>query len=167
MDLIVRLGDLEERVTVERAGDGYLVAIGERRYEIDAATTAGSQRSLLLGGDQYEVAVVPQGQGVYSVESATGAVRVEVLDPLAHLARTSRGSSSGRKSETVDAYMPGRVVAVLVEEGARVRAGEGIVVLEAMKMENEIQAEHDGVVRRVLVEPGQAVEGGDALFELE
>ena len=63
--------------------------------------------------------------------------------------------------------MPGRVVAVLVGEGEPVRAGQGVVVLEAMKMQNEIQAEHDGVVKRVCVEPGQAVEGGDLLFELE
>jgi biotin carboxyl carrier protein len=63
--------------------------------------------------------------------------------------------------------MPGRVVAVLVEPGAEVRRGQGVVVLEAMKMENEIQAESDGVVRTLHVEPGQAVEGGDPLFDLE
>ena len=62
--------------------------------------------------------------------------------------------------------MPGRVVAVLVEAGAPVDAGQGVVVLEAMKMENEIQAESAGVVSRILVEPGQAVEGGDPLFEI-
>ena len=63
--------------------------------------------------------------------------------------------------------MPGRVVEVLVEEGARVEAGQGLIVLEAMKMENEIQAEHEGVVKQVFVTAGQAVEGGDPLFELE
>jgi biotin carboxyl carrier protein len=63
--------------------------------------------------------------------------------------------------------MPGRVAAVLVEAGAQVAAGTGIVVLEAMKMQNEIQAERAGVVRQIFVEPGQAVDGGDPLFELE
>ena len=47
------------------------------------------------------------------------------------------------------------------------RAGQGILVLEAMKMENEIQAEHDGVVKGVLVAAGEPVEGGDVLFEME
>ena len=66
----------------------------------------------------------------------------------------------------MSAQMPGRVVAVLVEEGEAVAAGQGLVVLEAMKMENEIQAEAAGVVTKILVEAGQAVEGGDPLFEV-
>jgi pyruvate carboxylase subunit B len=63
--------------------------------------------------------------------------------------------------------MPGRVVAVLAEAGQEVKAGQGIVVLEAMKMQNEILAEHDGILKALFVQPGQAVEGGDPLFEME
>jgi pyruvate carboxylase subunit B len=62
--------------------------------------------------------------------------------------------------------MPGRVVKFLVSEGDEVISGQGLVVLEAMKMENEITAERAGTVRKILVEEGQAVEGGDSLFEL-
>ena len=63
--------------------------------------------------------------------------------------------------------MPGRVVDILVREGEKVEPGDGLVVLEAMKMENEIQAERAAVVSRIFVTPGQAVEGGDPLFELD
>jgi biotin carboxyl carrier protein len=59
------------------------------------------------------------------------------------------------------------VVAILAAEGVHLEAGTGVVVLEAMKMENEIQIEHAGVVKRLAVEVGQAVEAGDLLFELE
>ena len=59
------------------------------------------------------------------------------------------------------------VVAVLVAAGEPVRAGQGVLVLEAMKMQNEILAEHDGTVTRILVQPGQSVDGGEPLFELE
>jgi biotin carboxyl carrier protein len=58
-------------------------------------------------------------------------------------------------------------VAVLVEEGGRVEIGQGIVVLEAMKMENEIRCEVAGVVAKLHVRPGQSVEGGDLLFEID
>ncbi|HRC87621.1 MAG TPA: acetyl-CoA carboxylase biotin carboxyl carrier protein subunit, partial [Thermoanaerobaculia bacterium] len=75
-------------------------------------------------------------------------------------------SGDGGKRQ-VRAYMPGRVVAVLVEVGATVVAGQGVVVLEAMKMENEIASERGGVVAKVHVAPGEAVEGGDLLFEIE
>jgi biotin carboxyl carrier protein len=63
--------------------------------------------------------------------------------------------------------MPGRVVEILAAEGERVEAGQGVLVLEAMKMKNEIQAESAGVVTRILVDEGQTVEGGDPLFEME
>ncbi|MCH9648528.1 MAG: biotin/lipoyl-binding protein [Deltaproteobacteria bacterium] len=63
--------------------------------------------------------------------------------------------------------MPGRVVTLLVSEGDQVEEGQGILVLEAMKMENEIPAESSGVVSRLLVECGQAVDNGDPLFEVE
>ena len=62
--------------------------------------------------------------------------------------------------------MPGRVVEILVQEGEEVTAGQGVLVLEAMKMENEIRAEHDGTITKIHVQPGQAVEGGDPLFEM-
>ena len=88
-----------------------------------------------------------------------------MVDPLTHLARQAHGAAAAGAHQ-VSAYMPGRVVAVLVEEGQAVEAGQGLVVLEAMKMENEIQAEAAGVVTKILVAPGQAVEGGDPLFEI-
>jgi pyruvate carboxylase subunit B len=90
-----------------------------------------------------------------------------VRDPLAHLAEATHGAAGAAGRQRVDAYMPGRVVSVLVAEGAEVATGQGIVVLEAMKMENEIQAEREGRVGRIHVRPGQAVETGDPLFELE
>jgi biotin carboxyl carrier protein len=63
--------------------------------------------------------------------------------------------------------MPGRVVEVRVAEGQEIRAGEPLLVLEAMKMQNEIQAERDGTVRKLHVAAGDAVDGGDLLLEIE
>ena len=167
MELIVRAGEREERVAVERTAGGYRLRLGDRVFEIEAVAAGGDRLlSLRLDGDHYEVAVGAEGDGRYRVSSRRAAAQVEVLSPLAHLARRTPGAAGARRAERVTAYMPGRVVAVLVEEGAEVEAGQGVVVLEAMKMENEIQAEHPGVIRKILVEPGQSVEGGEALFEL-
>lgn len=92
---------------------------------------------------------------------------VSITDPLTHLASQTRGGKGGKRQRKVAAYMPGRVVAVLVEEGGTVTAGQGVIVLEAMKMENEIRAEHDGTVVKIFVQPGQAVDMGNPLFELD
>jgi len=171
MDLIVRRGEREEKVRVRRDGDGYEVTVGDRAYHVDALPARPGLHSLRIDGgqsvSQHEVAFRPRGEGVYWVSTAQGAGPVEVTDPLAYLAVHSHGGQGGKRRQRVDAYMPGRVAAVLVEEGAAVVKGQGIVVLEAMKMENEIRAEHDGTVTRIHVQPGQAVDTGNPLFELE
>jgi len=157
-----------ERLRIERtAGGGYEIAVGERSYLIDVARVREGLYSLRIGGGQHEVAVRRREDGSYEVGDAHGEAVVEVADPLAHLAAQSAGAQGVRRRRRVTAYMPGRVVALLVAEGQAVVAGQGVLVLEAMKMQNEILAEHDGTVTRILVEPGQSVDGGDPLFELE
>ena len=167
MELIVTVGARTERVRVERAGERLRVLVGEKSYDVDQAAIGPRHWSILAGGEQFEVTVLPRGPGRWWVSSARGGVLAEVSDPLTHLAQQGAASRGARKSDQVTAYMPGRVVAVLVAAGEPVRAGQGVLVLEAMKMQNEIQAEHDGVVKRVCVAAGEAVEGGDLLFELE
>lgn len=171
MEVVVRQGEREERVTVRRASllaNGFEVTVGERTYLVDLAK-AGGALSLRIAGDQHEVSVRPvKGPaGVYQVATAAGSAVVEVADPLTALAARGRSGGGGKRRSRVNAYMPGRVVAILAAEGSEVKAGAGVIVLEAMKMQNEIQAEHDGRITKVHVEPGQAVEGGDPLFDLE
>jgi pyruvate carboxylase subunit B len=167
VELIVTVAGRMEKVRVEREGERMRVFVGERVYDVDHATVGPRHWSLLAGGEQFEVAVFPRGAGRWWVSSARGGVLAEVTDSLTHLARQGASGKGARRSEQVTAYMPGRVVSVLVAEGDAVTAGQGVLVLEAMKMQNEIQAEHEGTIKRVCVAEGQAVEGGDVLFELE
>ena len=166
MELIVRQGDREEKVRIRRNGEGYDVIVGDHVHHVDAIGLHDGARSLRLDGTQHEVSVRRKGED-WSVVSRQGAVTVSVTDPLTHLANQTRGGKRGRRQERVDAYMPGRVVALLVKEGDEVAAGQGVVVLEAMKMENEIRAEHEGRITKLHVEPGQAVDTGSPLFEME
>ena len=159
--------EVDERLRIEEDGGGYRITIGERSYQVDAARLREGLYSLRIDGAQHEVAVGRRADGSYWVSGAHGAAAVVAADPLAHLAAQGGGAKGGRRRQRVTAYMPGRVVALLAAEGQAVVAGQGILVLEAMKMQNEIQAEHDGTVARILVQPGQAVDGGDPLFELE
>ncbi len=165
MDLIAMVDGETITLQLERIEGGYLVKLGDQEYRIDK-TQVGRFESLLVDGRQYEVMTERLSKGRYRVNHRLGSKEVEMTDPLTHLAEESGSRAGGKRSEKVTAYMPGRVVKIMVEEGQEVEAGEGMVILEAMKMENEIQAEHAGTVGKISVEEGQAVEAGDLLFEL-
>ncbi len=167
MELIARVGERVERVTVERDGHCFHVRVGERRYEVDHRALGPWVRSLLVDGESHEAAVFRAGDESWSVGWRGRTTLVELVDPLTHLAAEAHGESKRSGKHVVTAYMPGRVVIVSVEAGATVEPGQPLVVLEAMKMQNEIQADRAARVRIVHVRPGQAVEGGDPLLELE
>ncbi|MEE8526419.1 MAG: biotin/lipoyl-containing protein [Thermoanaerobaculia bacterium] len=167
MELIARLGDREERIRARRTASGYRIAVGDAVHDVDVVTAGDGVYSLIDSGNQHEVSVRPSPDGHYLVTTAAGESQVWLLDPLAHLARKAHGDVAGGGRRQVTAYMPGRVVEILAAEGEQVEAGQGVLVLEAMKMKNEIQSEAAGVLVKILVENGQTVEGGDPLFEIE
>lgn len=165
MDLVVKHRDREAKLHLEHREEGYRITIDGQHHEVDAREVSAGTHSLIIDGRQYMVTVRAQKEGRYRVSHVGGTDEVELMDPLTHLARQSHvGAGSG--AQVVNAYMPGRVIQILVEDGEEVVAGQALVVLEAMKMENEILAERPGVVTKILVTAGQAVEGGDALFEI-
>ena len=169
MQLVARAGGRTETITVER-GDvahRYRVSIGDRAFDVDSRQLGPFVLSLVVSGESNETAVYLKGEGRWSVDWRGGSYEVELVDPLTHLAEVAHGDSGRRGKQTIAAYMPGRVVDVRVAAGDVVEAGQPLVVLEAMKMQNEIQADRAGTVKRVHVAAGQAVEGGDPLVETE
>ncbi|MEO7793377.1 MAG: biotin/lipoyl-containing protein [Thermoanaerobaculia bacterium] len=167
MQLVSRVAGKSEPITVERHQGRYVVEIAGVRHEVDARALGPSVLSLIVAGQSHEVAVVRVGDGTYSVDCRGRSFAVELVDPLTHLAERAHGEAGKQGKKTVKAYMPGRVVEVRVAAGDLVEAGQPLVVLEAMKMQNEIQAERSGVVSRIFVTAGEAVEGGDPLFEID
>ena len=167
MRLVVRHLERERLVGIDREGSRVRVDLDEKSIHLDVRSVGADVRSILWNGSQHEVTVRHLGDDRFEVSGRFGSEIVQVLDPLTHLAASSHDAQVGSASECVDAYMPGRVVEVLVKEGASVALGEGVLVLEAMKMENEIQSERAGTIRKIFVAEGQAVEGGDSLYEIE
>jgi len=167
VELIARSGERQERIRVERSSEAYRVTVGDRTYEVAARSLGPFVRSLLVDGDQHETAVFRGKNGRYRIGWSGRTTEVDVVDPLTHLAEEAHGAGGRHGRQVVAAYMPGRVVSVAVEPGQAVEEGQSLVVLEAMKMQNEIQADRAGTVSKVHVAPGQAVEGGDPLLELE
>ena len=164
MKFIAREGDNEIAVDVTRHGSGYRVCIGERCFEADFVQVGRYVRSLRLeDGTQFSLVHHREGSD-HEISLGGATVHVEMIDPLA--ARRKRREDEMGGGGIVKALMPGRVVRVLVTEGEAVAKGKGLLILEAMKMENEIQAQTAGVVDRIFVEPGQTVEAGAELMHV-
>ena len=160
-------GTRKRKVEVVREGATWRISVDGQNYQVDSAQLAGASKSLIIDGVHSEVSLHSTITGEFLVDSSSGSGIVEVLEPLEYAARQAAPQKMDRGSGVVTAYMPGRVAAILIEPGQAVSAGEGLVVLEAMKMENEIKAAHDGVIGEVFVAVGDTVEGGDRLVEVK
>ncbi len=164
MRFIARHGGGDVEVEVERHGAAYRVRIGARWLEADLVDAGGFVRSLRLqNGTQFSLIHHREGnEHLITLGSAT--IPIEIIDPLA--VRRRRTEDEMGSGGTVKALMPGRVVRVLVSKGDSVQKGVGLVILEAMKMENEIQARVDGVVDEIFVAAGDTVESGADLLHI-
>jgi len=149
-----------------------LLHIGEQSYCADLKQIGELDLySLLLDNKSYEVHVQETERNGYRVMvSSQGyeGYEVRVLDERAYRASQVSGAIAGGAGDSaIKAPIPGLVVKVLVEEGAEVAAGQTLVILEAMKMENELRAVRGGVVKSVLAAAGQRVEQNAPLIVLE
>lgn len=158
------LDDQEHDIEVRPIEGGFEVVIGDTTHRIDAAECEGHFYSLIRDGVSYDVSVRALERGERVVRHGGYQRSVRLVDPLEAAAA---GGPHGSGVAEVKAVMPGRVVKLLVEEGAEVKAGEGLIVLEAMKMENEVAAPQDGRVGQLLVSAGQTLESGDLIAVVE
>lgn len=149
------------RVEIAREGNRVRARIDAREIEADAVEVAPGAYSILLDGRAFEVRVEPHAHGL-RIHAGGEEFSAEVLDPRAWRARRG-GVLEAEGRQQIIAPMPGKVVRVLVRAGDAVEAGQGLLVVEAMKMQNEVRAPKSGTVERLLVAEGQAVNAGDLL----
>lgn len=169
MDYRIRVGDREERVKIEEWDGHYKVAVGNRTYDVDAVrlgTSTMSTLSLLIDGRSHEAEMVPRETG-YLVQLTTRSLEVEVEYEVLAAAGPPRRKAAASGRLEIQSPMPGLVIAVKASPGQRVRAGEAVVVVEAMKMQNELPVSTDAVVKEVKVRPGQSVAAGQVLLTFE
>ena len=164
MRFTILSGERLHDVEIERSDGLFRVVVDGTEHLVDARKLEADFYSILTEGRSYEVSVESQGDR-YHVRHGAAKKTVTLTDAARTALDNLRAAGSG--PESVVTVMPGKVARVLVSEGDEVRAGQGLVVVEAMKMENEIGASRDGRVASVHVEPGRAVEAGATLVVIE
>lgn len=152
-------------VEIEERDGGLLAQVDGRSYELRIFTPEPGVYTLLFGPQVIEARVEGNAQaGFVMVTVRERAWHLRVRDRR-YRRRASEAGSEGRVALT--ARMPGKVVRLLAEVGSSVRAGQGILVLEAMKMQNEVRAPKSGRLAEVYVREGQTVGAGELLAVIE
>ena len=172
MTIEIELDGVRRQVTLRRDGDQWIAAIEGHEVTVSVAQ-AGGRWSMLVGpaeaghhdAKSYDVAFEPTSAGELIVSVNGIEVPLAVVDRR-HPPSGGREGSDAAQPRVVIAPMPGRIVRVLVKPGEEVAARQGLVVVEAMKMENELRAPRAGVVTEVRVTEGASVEANAVLVVL-
>jgi len=160
----------------------YIVTIGEKKYEIiidgetsevkvngrpvnvDHKNIRGKLHSILTDNTGFEFELV-RANGGFDIWHGSGSMHADIIDEKTERLRKLMGSSGGgAKASSLRAPMPGLVVKVEVEVGQHVKKGDGLVIVEAMKMENELRAHAPATIKEIKIKPGQPVEKNQELI---
>jgi biotin carboxyl carrier protein len=166
MKFVATLDGAEHQLEVEElTAHALRLKIGERQFEVDVNRVGHSSYSILIDHRSFDFEIVREGEDLL-VASRGGAARVTLVDAARRSRHPgARPAAAGKAS--LKAMMPGRVVNVLISLGEDVVAQQGLLVVEAMKMENELKAPKAGKVVEIKVKAGQTVEKGELLLVVE
>jgi len=161
----VTIDGTDYRLELDREAGGWRCLLDGREIQIDAVLVQPDALSILFGGKVYEIRRerVEAGLRICVGDQSYAA---EVRDPRSLRSRKLR-ADHGKGAQRLVAPMPGKVVRFLVGENSPVEAGQGVVVVEAMKMQNEIKSPKKGMVVKLAVAEGAAVNAGDVLAIVE
>ena len=154
------------RLELNKGEKTWICKVDGHRLEVDAALTARDVLSVLVGGDAFEIKRERSLQGELHLVIGSARYAIDVQDPRS--LRTRRAAAGGEAGpQKITAPMPGKIVRVMVAVGDEVKAGQGVIVMEAMKMQNEMKSPKDGKVQKILTAEGATVNAGDALAVIE
>jgi biotin carboxyl carrier protein len=160
-------GSEATRVELREVGEGlYEVTMDGATVRVDVVKSGRTIYSVIEDGQQFEAMVDERGGAKLDVLVRGRLFHLEAVDERSRMLSEVTGAAA-TGPETTLAEMPGKIVKVEVAVGDEVRLGQGVVIVEAMKMENEIASPMDGVVTEISVSAGDTVESGSPLFTVE
>jgi biotin carboxyl carrier protein len=170
MKFVVRVADEERTIVVDENNGFYDIELDGKPYRVDCQHFGdGNFFSLLINNKSYliESGPVKAEEGRYYARVMGRHYDVDVLDELLVAVRDAEGGSADTGQYNVTAPMPGLILEIKVNVGDRVHAGDPVVIMEAMKMQNELATEVGGVVKEIHVQPRHTVESQTPLVRIE
>lgn len=166
MKLQAAVAGEKHEIEITRDGDRLFARVDDRSYELEASEPEPNVYLLKHEGRVFEVFASPKKDSDYAVRIGSAELDVTISDPK-RLRGSSAGSDDVSGKVEIKTAMPGKVVRILKAEGDAVEKGEGVIVVEAMKMQNEMKSPHEGTVIKIRVSEGDNVGAGDVLVVIE
>jgi len=168
MKLQAELGDEKHEIEIKHADGKVFAKVDGREYELEASEPEPNVYLFKNKGKVYEVFVAERKNSVDPLQVRIGSSELEVrlIDPK-RLRGTVGNEADADGLAVIKSAMPGKVVRILVEKGDEVEKGDGLLVVEAMKMQNELKSPKAGTVKEIKVEEGSTVAAGDVLAMIE
>jgi biotin carboxyl carrier protein len=168
MKLHATINDHQTNIRIKDEGGRVLAEIDGRLYELDVHESGTNGYLLVTNGQVFDCRVAgrPESGKPFEVMVGTTHCSITLTDPK-RLGSAASASTHGDDAARIIAPMPGKVVRVLVEVGSQVEVGAGIIVVEAMKMQNEMKSPKAGTVIALNIKTGDTVNGGDELAIIE
>jgi biotin carboxyl carrier protein len=167
MKLVAEIGQEKLEIDVRREGDKVFATVNDKNYELEAHLTAPDTYLFKLDGKVYECYVSPEtANNLTHVSVGRNSYEFTLTDPK-RLRGAGAAHAHGDGVAEIAANMPGKVVRVLVSAGDEVKAKDGVIVVEAMKMQNEMRSPKDGIVKEIRFAEGETVNAGDILVVIE
>jgi len=167
MKLVAEIGQEKLEITIRRAGDTIFAAVNDKNYELEAHQTAPNTYLFKLDGKVYECYVSPEtANNLTHVSVGQNSYEFKLTDPK-RLRGAGAAHAHGEGVAEIVTQMPGKVVRVLVKVGDEVKTKDGVIVVEAMKMQNEMRSPKDGTVKEIRFNEGETVNSGDILVVIE
>jgi biotin carboxyl carrier protein len=158
----IRIAGKNRTVELHRDGARWQIALDGAPTDADAIEIAPGIFSILLNGESHEIRIAPNPDGSLTIQDGPNEFKAEVADPRAWRGR-KHGAAEAEGRQKIVAPMPGKVIRLLVKPGDKVEAGQGLLVVEAMKMQNEVKSPKTGTVEKLSAREGQPVNAGDIL----
>lgn len=163
MAYIVKIDDKEFKCDIEKLGNSYAVSLNGKNIQVEIAGIDKDAITLIINNRPYQITIGKENKITVDRDEYT----FEVVDEKIARVLKIGADAIHKKETTVTAPMSGLVIEIEVKEGDTVRKGQGLLIIEAMKMQNEFKAPGEGIIKKIFVQKGQTVNSKDKLIIIE
>lgn len=164
----IKVGDRTANVElISKDGNKVEISIDDKLYDLDVIMAENGVCSILYNGRSFNAELKRDETGKkYTVNTYFSSFPVEIIDLQAKYQRNRKKDEADESQDKISSFMPGKIAKILVSEGDEVHTGQSVIVVEAMKMQNEYKVRKDCIIEKILVSEGDNVTGGQTLILL-